>query len=81
MHEMQTVVTDDRGVCPSVCHEVLLGFTVQKWLTDQDAVWGEHSWGPWNIVLDGGHYPPTPTGRGAGEHFANYGPTTYHKNG
>jgi len=40
MHEMQTIVTDDRGVCPSVCllvclsvnHAVHLGFTVQKWL-------------------------------------------------
>jgi len=26
--------------------------------TDQDAVWGEHSWGTRNIVLDGDPYPP-----------------------
>jgi len=29
MHEMQTIVTDDRGVCPSVCHAAQLGFTVR----------------------------------------------------
>jgi len=33
-------------------------------LTDQDPVWGEHSWGPWNIVLDGG--PDLPTAREGG---------------
>jgi len=36
MHEKQTVVTDDRGVCLSVClavcHAAQLGFTMQKWL-------------------------------------------------
>jgi len=35
MHEMQTIVTDVRGVClsvrPLVCHAANLGFTVQKW--------------------------------------------------
>jgi len=31
MREMQTIVTNDRGVCPSVsCHAAQLGFTVQK---------------------------------------------------
>jgi len=32
MHEMQTIVTDVRGICPvsqSVCHAAQLGFTVQ----------------------------------------------------
>jgi len=42
MHEMLTIVTDVRGVC----HGVHLGFTVEKWLKDQDAVWGEYSSGP-----------------------------------
>jgi len=32
LHEMQTIVTDDRAVCPPVCHAAKLGFTVQKWL-------------------------------------------------
>jgi len=26
--------------------------------TDQDDVWGEHSGGPWNILLDVGSDPP-----------------------
>jgi len=31
MHEMQTIVTDDRSVCQSVCHAALLcgGHSVQ----------------------------------------------------
>jgi len=33
IHEMQTIVTDDRGVCPSVCYTAELGFTVQKRLS------------------------------------------------
>jgi len=57
MHEMQTIVTDVRGVCLSVCRTAQLGFTVQKWLNGQDADWSEHSWGPWNIVLHGGPDP------------------------
>jgi len=30
MNEMLTIVTDDRGVCLSVCHAAQLGFTVQN---------------------------------------------------
>jgi len=30
MNEMQTIVTDDRDVCQSVCHAAQLGFVVQK---------------------------------------------------
>jgi len=49
MHEMQTILTDVRGVClsvcQSVCHAAHLGFTVQKWLNDQYAIWGEQSCG------------------------------------
>jgi len=29
MHEMQTIVTDECGVCPSVCHVAQLVFTVR----------------------------------------------------
>jgi len=29
MHEIQTIVTDVRGVCQSVCHATQLGFTVR----------------------------------------------------
>jgi len=32
MHEMQSILTDVHGVCPSVCHAAHLGFTVQKCL-------------------------------------------------
>jgi len=28
MHEMQTIITDVRSVCQSVCHAAQLGFTV-----------------------------------------------------
>jgi len=39
--------------------------------TDQDAVWDEHSWKPWNIVLDVG--PDHPTERGRETQFLNFG--------
>jgi len=31
---------------------------------DQDAHWGEHSWGPWNIELYGGSFFPYNEGEG-----------------
>jgi len=33
MHDMQPVVTDECGVCLSVCHVAELSFMVQKWLS------------------------------------------------
>jgi len=49
MHEIQTSVADVRGVCLSVCLSVTrlnsASLYENAW-TDQDAVWGEHSWGP-----------------------------------
>jgi len=47
MHEMQTIVTDVRGDCSSVCHANQFGF------------FGVNTpGGPWNIVLDEGPDPP-----------------------
>jgi len=48
MHEMQPIVTDVRGVCPPVCLSItrINSASLCKKGTDQDAVWGEHSWGP-----------------------------------
>jgi len=60
MYEMQTI-TDDCGVCPSVCHSALL---CKNGCTHQDAVWDEHSWVKWNIVLDVRPDPPAERGRG-----------------
>jgi len=66
MHEMQTIVTDVRGVCLSVCHAAQLGFAVQKWLNRFiKMLFGVNTpGGPWNTVLDGGPDPPK---RGRGE--------------
>jgi len=64
MHEMQTIVTDDRGVCLSHgstrlhCAKtveqikILFGVNILK--------------GPRNIMLDGGPDPPHRVGRGVG---------------
>jgi len=41
MHEMQTIVTYDHGVCQSVCHAALLGFTVWG---SFDAAFAESLW-------------------------------------
>jgi len=49
MHEMQSVVTDDCGVCPSVCHTAQLGFTVQKWI--KMLFWVKNLGVPWSIML------------------------------
>jgi len=65
MHDIQTTATDDH-VCQSVC--LSRDFT---WLrcakTAERPVCGEDSWGPRNIVLDGG--PDPPTARGGGSAF------------
>jgi len=64
MHEMQSILTDGRGVYLSVCQSSgSYRLHCAIW-TDQDAVWGEHSWCPWDIVLGVG--PDLPTeGEGA----------------
>jgi len=59
MHDMQTTVADECGVCPSVCLSVTrINSTLlcKNGLTDQDSVWGEHSWNTWNSVLDDGSW-------------------------
>jgi len=57
VHEMHPIVTEERGVCKFVCLFVTrlssVSFCKNVW-TDQEAVWGENSWGPRNIVLYGG---------------------------
>jgi len=80
MHEMQTIVTDDHGVCLSVTRLNSASLCKNGWM-DQDHVWGEQSWGPWNIWLDRGSDLPQREGGGVGKHFAHCEPTTYFKNG
>jgi len=57
MHEMQTIVTDDRGSCPSVCRSTWLycGKTAERIeiLFEVNTLGG-----PRNIVLDGGSWSP-----------------------
>jgi len=54
MHEMQTIVTDDRGVCLSACHAAQLVNTVQKTAKRIMTLFGLKKFrGPRNIV-DGG---------------------------
>jgi len=79
---MQTIVTDDRGVCPSVSlsrsstrlcctktsERIKILFVVNT------------VGGPRNIVLDGNHDPPQRGERKVGEIFSLCGPTTYLKN-
>jgi len=47
MHDMQPIVTDVRGVCPSVslsvCHRDQLSLIVQQWLNRSRCCSGEHS--------------------------------------
>jgi len=58
MHEMQTIVIDDRGVCQSVCRVAWLGFTA-KTAERIKMLFGMNTpGGPWNIVLDAGPVPP-----------------------
>jgi len=58
MYDMQTIVTDVRGVCLSVCLLRGSDSLCENGWTDQDPVWGEHSCGPRSIVFDGGPDPP-----------------------
>jgi len=52
MHEMQTIVTDDQGVCLS---QVQLSFTVQKLLNESRRCLGVNTLAsPSNVMLDGG---------------------------
>jgi len=79
MHEMQTTVTNDRGVCPSVClsrrSTLLHGAKTFKRIK---ILFGANALArPRNIALDGG-----PRGRKSwGEIFAHRGPTTFLKIG
>jgi len=61
MHEMHTIVTDDHGVCLSVCLSVKrlnLASLCKNGRTHQDAVWGGHSRGPSEHCVRWGSDPP-----------------------
>jgi len=78
MHKMQPSDTDVHGVCLSVSQSVIWlnsdSLCKNGW-TDQDAIWGEHSWGPMeHCVLHG--YPDPPTDRG-GNLLLNFGTPSY----
>jgi len=63
MYEMQTIVTDVRGDCLSVCHAAQHGFAVQKTAERIKMLFGVNTLGgPWDIVLHGG--PDAPTEKG-----------------
>jgi len=66
MHEMQTIVTDDRCVCPSVC--LSRGSTRLRCARTAEGmkiVFGVNTpVDPINIVLDGGLDPPYSKGEG-----------------
>jgi len=69
MHEMQTVVTDVRGVCLSVC---LSRGSTRLYCAKTDKrikmLFGVNTPGsPWNIVLDMGLNPPPPDREGEKE--------------
>jgi len=74
MHQMQTIVTD-RRVCPSVCQSCDSTQIHCAKMSEQIKILFKvnNLGGPRNIVLD----PPQRKGGGAGENFANSGPTTY----
>jgi len=67
MHEIQIIVTDVRGVRPSVTRLNTVSLC-KNGRADQDAVCGEHSWRP---MLDGGPNPLQRGGKKVGENFAN----------
>jgi len=82
MQEMQTTVTDNRGVCQSVrqsaCHAAQLGFSMQKRLNGSHPVRGEHSWETKEHCVR----RVQPGGLGGWNKSAHCGPTTtYLKNG
>jgi len=69
MHEMRTIAIDDSGVCQAdsqfvcVCHAVSCSSAaVKTGCVDRGPAEDENSWGPRNIVLDGGG--PDPPRRG-----------------
>jgi len=45
MHERQTIVTDNCGICLFVPHSVCHVAPLKNGGTDQNRVWDEHSWG------------------------------------
>jgi len=62
MRRIHPILTDDRGVRQSVGLSVTRlnsPSLCENGGTYQDAVWGEHSWGPRDIVLHGSPDPPT----------------------
>jgi len=65
MHVMQTIVTDDRGVCQAVClSHSLTRLHCAKMAEQIKMLFGVNTPGsPCNIVLDGGHDPTTLRGR------------------
>jgi len=63
MHEMRTTAIDIPGVCQYVCLSCRRGLC-ENGSTDRRPVYGEDSWGPKNIVLDGDSQFPIPKGEG-----------------
>jgi len=61
MHEMQTAVTDDRGVCLSVT-QLNWASLYKNGQTGQDVVWGQQSWGPKEHCDRWGYSSPTGEG-------------------
>jgi len=71
MHEMQTIVTDDRGVCLSVC--LSRGYTRLWYAKTVEVLFGvtvKTLGGPRKIVLDGGPDPPTVRGGESANYFS-----------
>jgi len=61
MHEMQSIVTDVRGGCLSVCLSVTWLISASLCKTDQEAVRGERLWG--FMEHCDRHWPRSPTER------------------
>jgi len=68
MHEMQTIVTDDCGVSPSVyllvCHAAQLSFAVQKRLNESRCCLGPTLFGAQETLCCTGNFDPPQQGEG-----------------
>jgi len=73
MHEMQSILTDARGICLSVCLSSRL--YCAKMVKQINMLFGVNTpGGLWIIVLDGGSDPPTERG---GDPVLNFGTLSY----
>jgi len=79
MHKLQTIATDVRGACLSVCPSVYLSVTrlnsaslcKNDWI-DQNPVWSKHSWGPGKHCVRRGAWSPTARERDSMQLSPNY---------